>query len=130
MSCTPIENMVLVHNSQEKQCFERESVIIIIPPVLKVSTNAKMRNRYNQVPHLTKDTTSEKMRNRYNQVPNLTKDTTWESDKTQVNFTHKRAKRLALSQQVTTNYKSKYEGKDQKSVQSSTTPNQGHHMGK
>ena len=40
-----------------------------------------------------------KIRNRYNQVPHLTQDTTWESDKN----THKRAKRPALSQQVTTN---------------------------
>ena len=38
-------------------------------------------------------------RNRYNQVPHLTQDNTWE---TQVNITHKRVKRLALSQQVTT----------------------------
>ena len=55
MSCTPIENMVLVHNAQEKQCFERISVMtcIIIPPILKVSTKANIWNRYNQVPHLT-----------------------------------------------------------------------------
>ena len=30
-----------------------------------------------------------KIRNRYNQVPHLTKDTTWESDKTQLNITNK-----------------------------------------
>ena len=42
------------------------------------------------------------IRNRYNKVPHLTKDTTWESDKTQENITHNRAKRPALSQQVTT----------------------------
>ena len=43
-----------------------------------------------------------KIRNRYNQVPRHTKDTTWESDKTQDNIIYNRAKRLALSQQVTT----------------------------
>ena len=32
----------------------------------------------------------------------LTQDTTWKSDKTSENITHKRIKRLALSQQVTT----------------------------
>ena len=32
----------------------------------------------------------------------LTQDTTWVSDKTQENVTYKRAKKLALSQQVTT----------------------------
>ena len=30
-----------------------------------------------------------KIRNRYNQVPHLTQDTTWESDKTHLNTTHK-----------------------------------------
>ena len=39
---------------------------------------------------------------RYIQVPHPTQDTTRGSDKTQQNSTHKRAKRLALSQQVTT----------------------------
>ena len=46
-----------------------------------------------------------KIRNRYNQVPHLTQDTTWESDKTRGNITHKRAKkakRPVLSQRVTT----------------------------
>ena len=39
-----------------------------------------------------------KIRNRYNQVPHLTQDTIRESDKTQEKITHKRAKRSALSQ--------------------------------
>ena len=43
-----------------------------------------------------------KIRTRYNQVLLLTQDTTWESGKTQENITHRRAKRSALSQQVTT----------------------------
>ena len=30
-----------------------------------------------------------KVRNRYNQVPHLTQDTVWESDKTQLNMTNK-----------------------------------------
>ena len=33
-----------------------------------------------------------KIRNQYNQVPHLTQHTTWESDKIQENITHKRAK--------------------------------------
>ena len=43
-----------------------------------------------------------KIRNRYNQVPHLTQDNVWESDITQENITCMRAKRSALSQQVTT----------------------------
>ena len=42
------------------------------------------------------------MRNEYNQVSPTTQDTTLESYKTQPNTTHMRAKRSALSQQVTT----------------------------
>ena len=42
------------------------------------------------------------IKNQYNQVPNLTQNTAWESDITQENITYKRAKKLALSQQVTT----------------------------
>ena len=41
-----------------------------------------------------------KIRNRYNQVPHLTQDTTWESDKNKTSQT--RTKRSALFQQVTT----------------------------
>ena len=37
-----------------------------------------------------------KIRNRYNQVPHLTQDTILQSDKTQENTTHKRTERLAL----------------------------------
>ena len=47
-----------------------------------------------------------KIRNRYNDIPHLTQDTIWESDKTQENITYKRAKRPALSQQVTTRHDS------------------------
>ena len=46
-----------------------------------------------------------KIRNRYNQGPHLTQDTIWESDKTQENITYKRAKRSVFSQQVTTRLK-------------------------
>ena len=38
-----------------------------------------------------------KIRNQYNQVPHLTQDTIWESDKIHENITYKRAKRLDLS---------------------------------
>ena len=51
---------------------------------IKVSKGAKIRNRYNQVPHLTKDTNGK--------VTNSQLDTTNES------------KRSALSQQVTTKH--------------------------
>ena len=61
-----------------------QNIIVNVSKRLKVRKKAKIRNRYNQVPHLTQDTT-------------------WESDKkTQENITHKRARRPALSQQVTT----------------------------
>ena len=53
--------------------------------VLQISKGAKIRNRYNQVPHLTKDTNGK--------VTNTQLDTTT------------RAKRSALSQQVTTRHK-------------------------
>ena len=43
------------------------------------------------------------IRNQYNQVPHLTKDTIWEMDKKpKENIKYKRAKRSALSQQLTT----------------------------
>ena len=38
-----------------------------------------------------------KIRNRYNQVPHLSLDIVWESDKNQENVTHMRAKRSAFS---------------------------------
>ena len=44
-----------------------------------------------------------RIRNRYNQVPHLSQDTKWESDKSQLGITNNlRAKRSALYQQVTT----------------------------
>ena len=46
-----------------------------------------------------------KIRNRCNQLQHLAQDTIWESDKTQENITQTRAKRSALSQQVTTRLK-------------------------
>ena len=53
--------------------------------IIKVSKKAKIRNRYNQVPHPTQDNT-------------------WERDKKQENFINKQAKRSVLSQQVTTRW--------------------------
>ena len=49
--------------------------------------------------HKVRKTT--KIRKRYNQVPHLTQDTTWESNKNTIT-SPARAKRSALSQQVTT----------------------------
>ena len=43
-----------------------------------------------------------KIRNRYNQAPHQSQKTEWESDKTQENTTYMKAKRSAISQQVTT----------------------------
>ena len=43
-----------------------------------------------------------RIRNRYNKIPHLTKENTWKSDKTQENITRKRAKKSAHSKQVTT----------------------------
>ena len=42
------------------------------------------------------------MRNPYNKISHLNQDTILESDKIQENITHKRTKRSALFQQVTT----------------------------
>ena len=47
--------------------------------------------------HREKVRTAGKIRNQYNQVPHLTQDTTWESDKPQLNITNKSQE----SQQVT-----------------------------
>ena len=59
---------------------------------MKVSKGTKIRNRYNQVPHLTQDTNGK--------LANSQIDTTNESQE--------RAKRSALSQQVTTKHIHKY----------------------
>ena len=50
----------------------------------------------------TKVRKNAKIRNRYNQVPHLIQDIEWESDKKQQNITHRRGKRSSLSHQVTT----------------------------
>ena len=72
---------------------------------------AKIRNRCNQAPRLTQDTTwkSDKVkkraknRNRYNQEPHLTQDTNGRETTSQ-ETSQTRAKRSALSQQVTTGH--------------------------
>ena len=63
---------------------------------IKIRKMAKIRNRYNQVPHLTHDTTWEsdkiskgaKIRNRYNQVPHLTHDTNVKVKNSQLDSTN------------------------------------------
>ena len=89
----------------------------------KVRKKAKIKNVCNQVPHLTTP---------YRKVT-----------KTHANITYKKAKRSAISQQVTTRLQetdntvrqrqavcqetqSKKEGKDRKKIQSSTTPDPGY----
>ena len=71
-----------VCTSKEKR--QRQAPVTILGTRVKVSNGAKIRNRYNQVPHLTQDTNGK--------VTN--------SQKTP----QTRAKRSALSQQVTTKH--------------------------
>ena len=72
-------------------------VIINILYNVSFSNNLKLSFQFYKVERRAK------IRNRYNQVPHLTQETTCESDKnTEANTTYKRVKRLALSQQVTT----------------------------
>ena len=52
--------------------------------------------------HSTKVSKKANIRNWYNQVPHLTQDSNGKVTKTTENITHKKAKRLALFQQVTT----------------------------
>ena len=68
------------NNFKENLCF----IYFANADIVKVSNGAKIRNRYNQVPHLTQDTNG-KVTN-----PQKTPQT--------------RAKRSALSQQVTTKH--------------------------
>ena len=65
------------------------------PSLISVSREAQCNN-------ILKVRKRAKIRNPYNQIPHLTQNTIWESDKTQENITYKRAKRSALPQQVTT----------------------------
>ena len=67
---------------------------------LYISLNMGLVSRYHGTPEINVRKKT-KIRNRYNQVPHLTPDTVWESDKTQENITCRRAKRSTLSQQVT-----------------------------
>ena len=57
--------------------------MFLIMPSAKVRKNAKIGNRYNQVPHQNQDIE-------------------WESDEKQENITHRRDKNSSLSHQVTT----------------------------
>ena len=130
------------------QDFAKYTLLKAVKDNYKVRKGAKIRNRYNQVPHLTQDTTWEsdintikqhkqeprgqpfprrwpqnsneqtrkhktqhiikvsngaKIRNRYNQVPHLTQDTNGKVTNSQ-KTPQTRAKRSALSQQVTTKH--------------------------
>ena len=69
-------------------------------PILDIDA---MTNLLNQISILVlKVRKAAKIKNRYNQVPHLTQDTTWENDKKHNLTSQTRAKRLSLSQQVTT----------------------------
>ena len=71
-----------------------------------------------------------KIRNRYNQVPQLTQDTTWESDKNMKKITYKRAKRLALSQQVTIRLQlSDKKAWQTRNINNKNDPQKKHHLG-
>ena len=85
--------------------------ILLIKQILKSFSSAKFLLLYVDVLQfttkllavLTQVWEKAKIRNRYNQVSHLTQDTVWESDKThKKNITYRRAKKSALSQQVTT----------------------------
>ena len=60
--------------------FEKQTILIIlnlnVAQVFPTMVRFKVRK-------------AAKIRNRYNQVPHLTQGTIWESDKTQLNITHK-----------------------------------------
>ena len=79
---------------------------------VKVSKGAKIRNRYNQVPHLTQDTNGK--------VTNSKLDTTSESQEVSPfpAGDHKA--------QINRRAQSKLGCKDQESIQSSTTPDPGY----
>ena len=80
---TPILKIFLRIWAKQQFLGHRLKHKIILISFLKVRKDAKIRNRYTQVPHLTQHTPSG-------------------SDKTQWNITYKRAKRSVLSQQETT----------------------------
>ena len=87
-----------------KQCMSRSVCPL---PVIENTHNSRTARYYILIKlcirmNNVKVKEKEKYRNPYNQIPHLTQDTKWESDKTQENTTYKRAKRSALSQQVTT----------------------------
>ena len=70
-----------------------EILVLVLPEALEVEIFARITIKVRK---------KAKIRTRYNQVLLLTQDTTWVSGKTKESITHKRAKRSALSQQVTT----------------------------
>ena len=67
-----------------------------------------------KIPIYTKVREKAKIRNLYNQVPHLTQDTIWEEDKSTRTIPYKRANMLTLSQQLATRLQLKYitEGND------------------
>ena len=95
---------------------------------IKVSKGAKISNRYNQVPHLTQDTNGK--------VTNSQLDITNESQevspfpagdhKANIDRRMQRHSKRGNSDRETSRSKKE----DQESIQSSTTPDPGHHMGK
>ena len=75
------------------------NIFIVKTQLSSIFTNDLNRFFFSKM-FIVTDLVSLKIRNRYNQVPHLTKDTTWESDKTLEKITYKRVKRSALSQQM------------------------------
>ena len=83
----PVENNILTVKTQA--AFPAKNANFLENKTMKVEKKTKIRNRYNQVPYL-------------NQKP------IGELTKTQENTIHKRAKRSALSWQVTTRLQGTY----------------------
>ena len=75
-----------------------------------------------KIPIYTKVREKAKIRNVYDQVPHLSQNTIWEKDKSTRTIPYKRAEMLTLSKQVTTRLQLKYitEGNDK---------HENHHLG-
>ena len=86
----PVQNCVfigmefLTHKNIVRVSWDRVQDILNLVLWFKISKDAKIRNRYNQVPHLTQDTNGKV---------------------TNTSYTPQRVKRSALSQQLTTRQK-------------------------
>ena len=107
--------MPLLYKNANTFCIELHAFDILFLGVGRIYTRLKF-------PIYTKVWEKAKIRNLYNQVPHLTQDIIWEKDKSTRTIPYKRANMLTLSQQVTTRLQLKYitEGNDK---------HKNHHLG-